>query len=139
MRKTLRIKDFTPQLTNLGFLPEEVKKILVKAFDSVVRSFHVTVLTIINKLKFIKYSNAVINSLEARIKSDYRNAKETSNQLRTSIKQSTEIEKVNDYMKEKFARVLSLKSGSIILFQYTDLTNRVTNRMGFVVVTEQVR
>ena len=133
MRKTLRIRDFLPQVTNLGYLPAEAKKILIKSFDAVVRAFHVTALTVINKIKFLKYSNAVVNSLEARIKRDYQDARRTSDQLRTTIKQSTEIEKINDYMKEKFARVLSLKSGSVIIFQYTDLNNRVTNRMGFVV------
>jgi len=36
-------------------------------------------------------------------------------------------------MKEKFARVLSLKSGSVIMFQYTDEQGSVTNRTGLVV------
>lgn len=133
MRKTIRLKDLVPKVEAMGYLPAEAKKIVLKGFDSIVRSFHVTVLTAINKIKFLKYSNSIINALEARVKRENQNQGSPTDQIRNVIKQSTESTKVNDYMKEKFARVLSLRSGSVIIFQYTDLNGQVTNRMGFVV------
>jgi len=131
MKKRITVRDLVPLVESAGFLSSQAKQILVKSFDSVVRSFHTSVLTAINKIKFNKYTNAVINALEQRLKQDAIN--QSDKQLKHIIKQSSEVVKVNDYMKEKFARVLSLKSGSVIMFQYTDEQGSVTNRTGLVV------
>lgn len=131
MKKRITVRDLVPLVESAGFLSSQAKQILIKSFDSVVRSFHTSVLTAINKIKFNKYTNAVINALEQRLKQDAIN--QSDKQLKHIIKQSSEVVKVNDYMKEKFARVLSLKSGSVIMFQYTDEQGSVTNRTGLVV------
>lgn len=131
MKKRITVRDLVPLVESAGFLSSQAKQILIKSFDSIVRSFHTSVLTAINKIKFNKYTNAVINALEQRLKQDAIN--QSDKQLKHIIKQSSEVVKVNDYMKEKFARVLSLKSGSVIMFQYTDEQGSVTNRTGLVV------
>lgn len=131
MKKRITVRDLLPIVESTGFLSNQAKQIVIKSFDSIVRSFHAAVLTTINKIKFNKYTNAIINSLEQRLKQDAQN--QVDKQLKHIIKQSSEVTKINEYMKEKFARILSLKSGSIILFQYTDEQGSVTNRTGLVV------
>lgn len=132
MRKTFKVRDLLPTVEAGGYVTTEAKKILVKAFDSIVRALHVTVLTSINKTKFLKYSGAILNAVEARLKRDNQRLPE-DNQLRSNTKQATETEKVNQYIKEKFERILTLKSGSVIVFQYIDENGSVSNRTGFVV------
>lgn len=132
MRKTLRIRDLLPIVQAGGYATAEAKKILINAFDSLVRSLHTQILTSINKLKFLKYSLAISNAVEQRLKRDNQRLPE-NNQLRSVTKQASEVQKINEYIKEKFEHILTLKSGSVIVFQYVDENDSVTNRIGFVV------
>jgi hypothetical protein len=132
MKKTVKIRDLLPLVEDSGYLTGEAKKILLKAVDALVRTFHATVLTAINKIKFNKYTNAVIKSVEERLKQESIN-RDPDNQLKHIIRQTNEAQKINDYIKEKLQMALSLKSGSIIMFQYINLNGSVSNRTGMVV------
>jgi len=53
MKKRITVRDLVPLVESAGFLSSQAKQILVKSFDSVVRSFHTSVLTAINKISLI--------------------------------------------------------------------------------------
>lgn len=131
MRKVKTLREILPAIETAGYLTSEAKRILIKSTDSIVRSFHVLKLTNINKIIFLKYFSKIIESVKLRLKA--KNVPKESDNITSDIKQSTETDKVNDYIKEKLQRALTVKSGSVIVFQYTDEQGTTTNRTAMVV------
>lgn len=131
MRKIKTLREMLPVIESSGYLTNEAKRILLKSTDSIVRSFHILKLTNINKIIFLKYFSKILESIKLRLKSK-TSAKSTDN-VTSDIKQATETEKINDYIKEKLQKALTVRSGSVIVFQYTDEQGITTNRTALVI------